>query len=796
MGQRLLGVFFAIYLSLCAGSYAQNTTPSAEPIKKSAEKTPPAVSRKKSPRIAKPVVTSSNEESRSSGGVIREVVVEGTKKIEKDAVLVRIKSKVGQSYRREQVSEDVQDIFKMGYFYDIEVRKENVSGGVKLIYKIVEKPSMAEIVFEGNSEIKEDDLRQASELKSYEILDQSKLRKAMDKISKLYEEKGFFLVRIQKKIDPIQAGETVKVRFIIEENEKVKVKRVAFIGNRQLKDGDLQKIMATKEEGFFSFFSGSGAFRQELFDRDTQALTYHYYNNGYIQAKVSKPQITVTPDKKAIYITFRVEEGDQFDVGEIDFSGDLLFTKEELKLAVRLESGKTFSYQTVQGDISSLQAKYGDLGYAYANIIPRMQIREKEKLVDLTYEIEKGNKVYFGDFTMVGNTKTRDKVIRREMRVKEGELYNETRRRESLANVKRLGYFDDVAFNQKAPPDQPDVMNLDVNVKERNTGSLQVGAGYSSFNGFVFNGQVQQSNLFGKGQKLGVSLDLSNRTSLFNLNFTEPYLLDTEWSVGGDLYRSRRRLIAYDEIREGGALRVGHPLAPYLYAYFRYKNEHTNLSLIEGEGDSDIYPVETANGRTSSGTVTIEYDRRNDRLAPSDGVYASTSLEYAGLGGERRFTKGFAVGRFYKELFWDVVFRNNLTYGFLSVPDGSAPPFNELFLLGGANTLRGYQWFSVGKKRYSSKLLRDVPFGGRQQAYYNGEFEFPLISEASIKGVLFYDIGYADDQLTLPDFRSNYGFGFRWFSPIGPLRFEWGFPIDRRKDESATNFEFAIGAPF
>ena len=744
----------------------------------------------------KPKQTTIAEATPSSGAKIVSLEVQGQLKIEKDAILARIKSKPGDFISRERIHEDVLDVFKMGYFYDIQVDQQMAPDGAKIVFKVLEKPSIAEIKFNGQSSVSEDDLREAMAIKAYEILDLTKVRAAIEKMAKVYEEKGFFLARINYRIEDVKAGETVRLNFDIEENDKVKVKRINFLGNYRLKRGELEGVMITKEEGFFSFLSSSGAYKQDAFDRDVQVLNYLYFNKGYVQVKIARPQVYVTPDKKSIYITIRIEEGDQFDVGEVDFSGDLLMGKEELFQAIKIKNEKTFNYEVLQQDLQILQAKYGDLGYAFANIIPRTQVREKEKLVDVTFEIEKGNKVHFGEINMLGNSKTRDKVIRRELMISEGELYNETRKRESLANVKRLGFFDDVQFNQKTPPDNPDVLNLDINVKERNTGSIQIGAGYSTFQGFIFNGQIQQANLFGKGQRLGIAIDTGQRISIFNLNFTEPYVYDTLWSAGFDLYRSQRILLPFQEVREGGAVRLGHPIvAPYLVGILRYRNDHTNIQLNQGV-DNNLFPVQTANGRTSSITGTIEYDKRDDRMMPSSGEFFSTSLEYAGLGGNNRFTKGFATGRYYRKLFWNVISRNNLSYGYVAPLDPNGePPFNELFLLGGANTLRGYQWFSVGKTKRDA-LGVDRPFGGRSQVVFNTELEFPLIQEAGLRGAIFYDAGQAEDIVSMDAFRSNVGFGFRWFSPIGPLRFEWGFPIARRQNDVPVNFEFAIGSPF
>lgn len=793
------------------------------PLKRAARKANPAA--KKAPIQALPVSDSKAAISEVGGQKIGKITLQGNKKIENDAVVARLVSKEGDTYTADKVRADVEALFKTGYFYDVQVARTLNNDKVDLTYTLVEKPSVVEIVFEGNSEIETDELKEAAALKAFEILNMSKIREATEKMQKLYEDKGFFLARITPKIEPVTANgptnESVRLRFEIQENDKVKVKRITFLGNRNLPDGKLKGAMQTQEGGFFSFVSGNGSYKQDAFDRDVQLLNYIYFNEGYVQVKIDRPQVYVTPDRKGIYITIRVEEGERFKVGTVDFAGDLLFDREDLFASTEINGSGWYVHETLLKDLRTLQAKYGDLGYAYANIIPRTRIREKDREVDITFEIDKGNKVYFGRINVVGNTKTRDKVVRRELRIREGELYNETRKRESIENVKRLGYFDEVNFNSSTPADNADVMNLDIVVKERNTGSIQVGAGYSTYSSFIFNGQVNQINLFGRGQRLGISIDVSSKASLFNFNFTEPYFLDTEWSVGFDAYSSRRELTDYVESKRGGAVRLGHPLARFLQGFMRYKLDQTVISLFP-DGDADLFPPSSANGYTSSATLTLEYDKRNDRFAPTKGLFTSASLEYAGLGGEKDYTKGFATARFYQKVFWDVVFRNNMTYSFIRSNDIGEVPFNELFLLGGANSLRGFDWYSVGRRRFSNKqfnLLRQnlkgdlttpltqdeqdlltskalKPYGGTQEIYYNAELEFPLISEAGIKGVFFYDVGEAETELEIDNLRSDIGFGFRWFSPIGPLRFEWGFPVARRTDERAVNFQFAIGSPF
>lgn len=744
--------------------------------------------------------------------VVRSIKVTGNQKIEEAAITHRLVTKIDEPYDLSKIRQDVRELYSMGFFQDVIVEKNREANAVHLVYKVVEKPTMTSINFIGNSDIKDDELLGAAGIKVFEILNMAKIGEAVEKMEKLYEDKGFFLARVTYEVTE-QPNNTTEVTFNITENEKVKVSRIRFLGNEGISSGRLKNAMQTKEGGFFSFMSGTGSYREDVFERDIQMLYYLiYYNEGYIQAQIDRPLVQVTPDKRHINITIRIDEGEKYNVGDVSFTGDLLFEDSDLYDSISVRPEDLFVYSKMQEDLRTLQAKYGDLGYAYANIIPRTRIRERDRLVDITFEVDKGNKVFINRINVKGNTKTRDKVLRREMRIFEGELYNETRRRQSESNIRRLGFFDEVVFNTKAPPGRPDLMDIDIVVTERNTGTISLGAGFSNFGGFILNGQINQINLFGRGQRLGLSIDHSKFNSVFNLNFTEPYFMDTEWSVGGDTYYRRRDSdqAEFREKRYGAGVRVGHPLAPYLEGSVGYKLDETRLTLNPA-GDPDLFPVETANGRTSALTFALTYDRRDDRFAPKDGVFSSVSLEYAGLGGDLDYTKGLATARYYRTLFWDVVWRNNLNYGIIASNDSDREvPFNQLFLLGGANSLRGYRWFSVGRRKLSEKALAQnagqpdaekrsmIPFGGKQQFYYNLEFQFPLIREAQVQGVVFYDIGYADDDLKLSDFRSNVGFGFRWFSPIGPLRFEWGFPFNRVEalGERAVNFEFAIGSPF
>lgn len=758
------------------------------------------------------------------GGIVA-IEVKGQRKIEKDAILARLQSAIGEPVSAAKIREDIQSIFRLGYFYDVKVSQEPMGAGVKLVYEVVERQTIGELVFVGNDEVKTDDLKEQVGIKAFEILDRAKVREAVEKLEKFYEEKGFFLARIVPVIEDLDPGVSVRMKFEIVERDKVKVRKIHFIGNNKLGDDFLKTRMKTQEGGFFSFISGSGGFAQDAFDMDVQRLRMIYLNEGYVQAKIDRPQVTISPDKKDIQISIRIEEGEQFDVGEMEFTGDLLFSRDELMEAISTRSGETFNYGKLMEDVNKLTAKYGDLGYAFTNVIPRTNVIAGTRKVQINFEFDKGNKVYFGRFIVTGNSKTRDKVVRRELRILEGELYNETRRRKSLENIQRLGFFEEVNFRSSTTPEAPDILNIEIAVKERTTGTVQLSAGYGAGTGFTLSGQVNQSNFAGRGQNLGAGLTYSQNQLIYSFRFSEPNVNDSDWSAGFEAYQQQSDRFDYRELRVGGALRMGHPVAENTDFSVRYRFERISMSRtfgIDGGAefkitDETLFPVDRDSGNAGSLATILEYDTRNDRMAPSAGTYASASLEAVGVGGDLRYGRAGVSARYYKNLFWEVVWRNNVSYTYLGtlLTGSEQPPFNERLLLGGPYSLRGYRFLRVGKTAFSqqtynqlinssnprsaedARRLAQKPVGGSQMALYQMEFEFPVIREAGIKGVGFYDIGQAEDQLTPNDFYSNVGFGFRWYSPIGVLRFEWGFPLRRTElSPDPVVFEFSIGSPF
>jgi outer membrane protein insertion porin family len=751
---------------------------------------------------------------------VMKITVQGNRKIETSAIRQKIHSQEATPLSMEIVRQDIRALFSLGYFDHVQVEREDVPGGVELIYVVKERPIVAKLEFEGLEAIEKDEAKGAIPVKEFEVLDIHKLNLAVTKLNEMYEEKGYYLADVRYNIRLDDKRNEAVVTFNVTENDKVQVKQINIIGNKVVTDATLKGYMQTKEGDLFSFLSGSGAYREAVFERDIATLGYYYGTLGYVRARFGKPEITVSPDKKFIFISFSVDEGEEYSVGKVDFAGELLFGKPELQEDLLLQTGEAFNTDTLRRETLRLTEKYSDLGYAFANVVPQPVIHDDTRVVDIIFEVDKGQRVYIGKINVVGNSRTKDHVVRRELRIFEGELFNGTKKRESRENVLRLGYFDEVEFHQTANKNADNIVDMEIKVKERSTGQLVIGAGYGSGPvGFTFQAQLSQNNFLGNGQVASLSAQVltGQRFYEFNLGFQDPFVGNSLWSMGGDLYQLRRQMFSipnvptFDETKTGFDYKLGHQLMQFTNLFMTYKLEKSYVpqdSII----DRSIIPASTVNGWTSSAMVSLVYDHRDDRFDPRNGLFYSLSTEYAGLGGERFFSRTLGEVKFFHPLFWDLVFRTRFTGGNITRIEGNQVPINELFILGGLQNLRGYNFLSVGPQRTLSAASsgnlsataiangkENTPFvlGGHNQVLYQAEIEFPLLKEARIRGVIFFDAGNAFDGNLFaqnPVLYCNVGWGFRWFTPIGPLRFEFGYPILQGGGQS--QFYFTIGPPF
>jgi outer membrane protein insertion porin family len=749
---------------------------------------------------------------------IAEVKTTGIKRIERDAILEKLTSKVGKEYSADDTHTDIETLYGMGYFDDITISKATSDKGVVLTYDFVERPVINEILFEGNEKLSTSDLEEAVKVKKWSILDVNKVQADLEILQKQYEDKGFYLAKITYEVRPDKDGE-VKLVYKVADYEKVEIKKIIFLNNHAYTDEKLKGVLAeTKEGAPMNFLSSSGTFKEAAFKNDLQRLQYWYLEHGYVKFRFEVPVVTISDDKKFVFISVFVDEGAKYQIGTYDFSGDLLFSKEELRKEIKLKEGADFSISGRNADIQRLTEKYQDLGYAFTNVTPKMDINDENKLVNIDYSFEKGNLVHFGEIRMVGNTKTYDKVIRREIRIYEGELFSGSKLRISKERVERLGFFapGEVQFNQVPRRGRDDLVDIDVQVKERSTGSVTVGAGYSSVQGFFFQGKIQEINLFGRGQ--GLSLDTQwgkdNASRSVSISFSDPYVFDSNWSGGIDLFMANSSIIYRDLLRRSGFnLKAGYPLSDDIQAYFTYKFEVLEIlqsyasdpALVVPPAPNIVVDNTLDKGILSSVVFSLVRDKRNNRFETTDGNYQNMSFEFAGLGGVKNFSKFIFNNRYYNNFVGDFVFKNSTEMGAMINTGGRGIPPSERFFLGGPWNMRGYEAYGLSPVSYHDGGVEKV--GGSSEFFSLFEIEHPLIKEAGMKWVIFYDIGNA--FAGVPGFdkgnyelRQNYGFGIRWFSPLGPLRFEWGFPVNTRTNpmtgiaEDSSQFIFFIGQPF
>ena len=767
----------------------------------------------------------SSVESRADLEKITEVKTVGLHRIERDAILEKIVSKPGKAYLESNTRTDIEALYGMGYFDNIEIRKEGTAAsGITLTLSFQERPVISEIVFEGNEKINTSDLEEVIKVKKWSILDINKAQSDVELLQKHYEDKGYYLARANYEIREAKDGE-VKLVYKISDYDKVEIKQIVFLNNHAFTDEKLKTVFAeTKEGSSMNFLSSSGTFKEASFKIDLQRLTYHYLENGYLKFRYENPIITVSDDKKYVYISVFVEEGNPYKISSYDFSGDLLFSKEELKKEIKLLEDQTFSVSARNADIQRLTEKYQDLGYAFVNVTPKMEFNDEAKTASIEYGFEKGNLVHFNEIRIVGNTKTYDKVIRRELRIHEGELFSGSKLRISKERVERLGYFapGEVQFNQVPVKGSDDKLDIEVVVKERSTGSITLGAGFSSVQGFFFQGKVQEINLLGRGQSLGFETQWGKDDVVrsFSLDFMDPYAFDTDWSAGISLFMSNSPIPDRYLVRRAGFnLKLGYPLSDDIQGYFTYKFEHLRIMTSyaragipsTGPGDPGT-PEVVADGSLDTGilssvVLSVVRDKRNNRFETSEGNYQNLSLEFAGLGGVKNFSKLTFNNRYYSNFIGSFVFKNSTEMGAMINTGGRGIPPAERFYLGGAWNMRGFEAFSLAPVIMRGPNTVEK-IGGASEFYSLFEVEHPLIKEAGLKWVMFYDIGNTFFEVPVfssgQDFnlKQNWGFGLRWFSPLGPLRFEWGFPIHpgivrtTNKVEDSPVFIFFIGQPF
>ncbi len=772
---------------------------------------------------------------------IATIEVRGLRRVDREAALAGTRLQPKQHFDADAASRDLRAVWDSGFFRDVRLSRQRRGDGLRLVYDVVEKPAIAAVQISGNDDVAEDDIKAVVDVKAYTILNVGLLAKNVDKIKDLYVGKGYYLAEVGYTLQEAEGqAQEVNVTFNIVESAKVRVRQVSLVGNHHLSDATIKDAMQTRAGNELSFLTSSGTFKEEHFQTDLLRIAALYYDHGFVTVKVGQPTTTISRDRKEIYLTIPIEEGEQYTIGSISFAGDLrlsaadgrqLVDQARLQQLMTVRSHSQFNRSDLFADVQALTDVYRDYGYAYANVTPNSQIHPESKTVDLEMEVERGDLVQFEQIEMVGNARTRDKVIRRELRINEGDTYNATAMNLSKARVFQLGYFETVNINT-SPGSKPHLMKVSVEVKEKSTGTFQIGAGLSSYENFFATAQISENNFLGNGQLMALSMHLSFgqfAQQLVQLQFQEPYFLDSRWALGINAYITQRRYPDFQRNAKGVTPSFGYPLTHELRLSAGYTFEFVDISTDTVDSNAVYANLDRA-GKVSAINASLSFDNRDNRLFPRAGTFDELRGEFSttALGADESmaFKRLELDTRFYYPLPLRTVLRFNMQLGYVFGPKDGVP-ISERYFPGGIYSVRGFSPRGLGPiDRVARDLTdplspsRDFIIGGNKQAIFNLELEFPIVEMAGLKGVLFVDAGnaYNDDESMfyagLPSAQRtpgyllgsnaqvavplglfySFGFGVRWLSPIGPLRFEWGIPITKHViDDDPIVFEFTIG---
>lgn len=726
---------------------------------------------------------------------VREIRVKGNKALEEETIRSYISSREGEEFSADKVTADVHSLFNSGLVQDVRVEKLSHPGpgpGVVLVYSIEEKPMVRKVEHKGIKALTDEEIENIIDINKRSVYDPARVRSIKGEIRDEYSKRGYFMARVE--VEVTEAGPNqVDVVFKVDEGRKPTVKSIRFFGNEEIPDWKLRTRMTTKQEGVFT----AKKYSREDFLRDQYLLDFFYEDQGYLESAFTSPERLLTKDKKHVLLGLGVEEGPQYRVGKIEVAGDLVVPADELKQGFLLKPGQIFRKSLFMKDQRRLLDLYGELGYALAEVNPELDMDREAHVVDIVWNIRKGRKVYIERIEMSGNLLTRDKVIRRELTIKEGQLYSTRAVRESEARVKQLGYFSEVQFIPR-PGSEPDRVNIEVALKERQSGMFSAGAGVSTAEEYFFMLQYQQQNFLGYGVDMSLRASVSDKTQTYNFHYSDSYFLDSKWHFGLNLFSNETYYVEFVDSRQGGGVTLGRRV-PHLHN-LRFFTSYSYLTtdLQRFSQSSTIYRKQPSDTVISSLAPTLDMNALNDYIDPSDGYRLRSRVEVAGhglFGGDNDFVKTLLEGWWFQPLFMDTYAGVHMRGKWMSFDQGDDLLITERFFQGGSRSLRGYEVASV------SPLFREdsgalTPIGGNKEFYFSAEYLVPLSEQMGMKFALFYEAGnvYNDNEpMDLDNLLTDWGFGLRWRSPMGPLRFELAFPLDPRPGDDPQQFVFSIG---
>lgn len=688
-------------------------------------------------------------------------------------------------------------MFSTGLFADVTLEQD----GSTLLVKVAENPVINEIAFEGNEKVEDDALRSEIQLRPRQVFTRSKVQDDVSRLYQIYRRNGRFSVSIEPKIIRLDQNR-VNLIFEITEGDVTKVESIRFVGNKRFDDDVLRSEISTKETAWYRFLTSDDRYDPDRLAFDQDLLRRFYLSQGYADFRLLSAVAELSNDKSSFYITLTVDEGARYKFGDVSINSDLRnFDANVLTPVIEIEAGEWYDANEVQTTVNDLSDELGNRQYAFAEVRPNLNKNKDQRTVDVAFQINQTPRVFVERVNVNGNVRTLDKVVRREMLLVEGDPYNKSKLARSEGRIRDLDYFEtvNVDVSQGSAPDKTVV---DIDVAEKSTGELSVGAGFSTNDGPLADFRICERNLLGKGQDLLLAAVIAGERTEFDLSFTEPYFLNRDLAAGFDLFHVTRDFqdeSSFDQRRTGGGVRLGYPLSERWRQTLKYRVERNEITDVDGDASRFIRDQEGVRN-TSAISQRITYDNRDSKLFPTDGTYFWIDTELAGLGGDASYVSGKTGASYYYPITDNFIFNLLGEVGAIEGYGDESVQINERFFLGG-NTLRGFEQGGVGPR----DLNTDDLLGGNYFYRGSAELSFPLglPEELGVKGHTFADVGTLsgldesgseiDDTGSI---RAGVGFGVSWRSPFGPLRVDLAMPVADEDYDDEENFRFNFGTRF
>ena len=695
--------------------------------------------------------------------------------------------KKGREPDMEKIDEAVKRFYKQGYFKDIWVEQKEDG---KLIFHFVEKPLIAKVEVVGYLEDKKEELDEILGLKKGDIFDEAKIEEAIKRIKEYARSKGYFDTVVEVKTEKIGKN-SVKVIFIINKGEKVYIDLLTLCGIKNIDKNDIERVVANRERNrFLGWMIGfdSGELKLDQLKFDSARIKNLYLTKGYLDAWVSDPFLRVDFNCYKGKLRYHIKEGPVYRVKDVEIKLlEPVIDVNELKKELKLRPGKVFNIEKMRKDLERITTKIKDLGYAFARVVPDFQKDENSHTVKIRYIVNPGEKVYIRDVIISGNQRTLDRVIRREIYLAPGDRYSVTDLKDSINALRRTGFFEDVKVEERRVG--PNQMDLIVRVKEMPTGNIMIGGGYSSYEGFIINASINDRNIFGSGINGSFSIDYSSKSLRFNLGIYNPRVFDSDYSLGLNAYNTRFESYDYTQDTKGASVTLGRKFTRYLHGSLTYSYESSELTDVS----YDSYYFKPGKYTKSALIPALTFDNTDDYYLPRTGLYASASMEYAGLGEDEKYTKYYTKASYYLGLEdyidYDMILRLKGRVGYID--DRGYLPVFEKFFLGGLRTLRGYQVSSISPKDEEGRLI-----GGKKMFSTSLEASIPIMKEAKMRLTFFVDYGGIGENSYTEITRSGAGMALEWISPMGPIQLVFAKPLNDKPGDRISNFEFSIGQRF